>query len=101
MCLTDAPSCVEGWYCLLLFIMLIVVTGGWYDRANSSSRWQPLKVAVAEAGGWKPTWVAGKLDTMWHSLSARAHDVRTLQGLEREAVIISAKVLSGKYANTH
>lgn len=71
------------------------------DRVDSTSRWRPLKVAVAEAGGWKPAAVAGKLDSMLHSLSARAHDVRALQGLEREAVVISAKVLSGKCAYTH
>ena len=86
---------------LLLCIMLIVVTGGWSAGPHSASWWEPLKVAVAEAGGWKPTWVAGKLDSMWHSLSARAHEVRALQGLEREAVVISAKVLSGECAYTH
>lgn len=61
----------------------------------SAPRWQEVMSAVVKASGWKRAWVPEKLQALWHTLSARAHDVRIIQGQERDAVVISTKVLSG------
>jgi hypothetical protein len=60
------------------------------------SSWRSLEEALVEATGWRPKWVPSKLEGIWRTLSARAHDIPVVQGQEREAVVISTKILSGR-----
>lgn len=63
---------------------------------DSLPKWQPLGEELIRRTGWKREWLPSKLQTMWHNLSARTHDVQCVQGGEMQAVVISLKVASGE-----
>lgn len=58
--------------------------------------YQGLQQKLVEATGWKGDWLPKRLVALWHSLSGRMHEIKGVQGLNNDAVVISAKILSGK-----
>ena len=71
----------------------------------SMAPYKDLARQMANAAGWKESWLPRKLETISQDLSARAHSGRywkeRIQGGNITSVILSAKVLPSKSDQWH